>query len=189
MSSGPTVPQRLFIALALPDPVRAAVAALQTPSRNVRWTPLEQLHVTLRFLGDIFPDVKATLMNRLADVRVEPFILPVEGVGAFPQKGPPRVLWAGIGSGHPRLHQLRKQIDDTLLALGLDVELRTFHPHVTVGRCNENAGSAVHAWLRAHRDFAGPVFQVESFDLYASELRPGGAEHRLEMKFPLAVQT
>ena len=189
MSSGSTVSQRLFIAISLPEPVRAAVTTLQTPSRHVRWTPVEQLHVTLRFLGDIEPEVYETLVKRLADVRVEPFVLPIESVGVFPQKGPPHVLWVGVGSGHPRLHQLRKQIDDTLLALGLDVELRAFHPHVTVGRCNEHAGSAVSAWLRTHREFAGPVFLVESFDLYASELRPGGAEHRLVAQFPLTVRT
>ena len=93
MSSGSTVSQRLFIAISLPEPVRAAVTTLQTPSRHVRWTPVEQLHVTLRFLGDIEPEVYETLVKRLADVRVEPFVLPIESVGVFPQKGPPHVLW------------------------------------------------------------------------------------------------
>src|SRR5688572_25474295 len=142
---GSPVTQRLFVALTPPPPVRAAVAALCTPSRNIRWTPVEQLHVTLRFLGDTDSEMREVLLERLGDVRVEPFVLPIEGVGAFPQKGPPRVLWAGVGSGHPRLHQLRKQIDDLLLAAGVDADLRTFHPHITVGRCSENAASAVTA--------------------------------------------
>jgi 2'-5' RNA ligase len=187
VTSGTAVAQRLFIALSPPAPVLAAVATLRTPLRHVRWTPVEQLHVTLRFLGDITPDVKDALVDRLATVRVEPFILPLEGVGAFPQKGAPRVLWVGVGSGHPRLHQLRKLINDTLLAASIELELRTFHPHVTVGRCTEQATAAVNAWVRTHREFAGPLFLVDSFDLYASELRPGGVEHRLLMRFPLAV--
>jgi 2'-5' RNA ligase len=187
MSTDPNAAQRLFIALSPPEPVRVAVAALGTPLRGVRWTPVEQLHVTLRFLGDIAPQVRDSLKERLATIRVEPFILPVEGIGAFPQKGPPRVLWVGVGSGHPRLHQLRQRIDDTLLALGLDVELRAFHPHVTLGRSTENAAAAVNAWVRAHREFAGPVFLVDAFDLYASELYPTGVEHHRVMRFPLLV--
>lgn len=186
MFSGTNRAQRLFIALSPPTPVQAAIAALRTPLRHVRWTPIEQLHVTVRFLGEMTCEATAALTDRLADVRVEPFVLPIEGVGAFPQKGSPRVLWVGVGSGHPRLHQLRKQIDDTLLSAGFEVELRTFHPHVTLGRCTEHATTGVKAWVRSHREFAGPVFMVDSFDLYASELKPGGAEHRLLVRFPLA---
>ena len=187
MSTSANAPQRLFIALSPPESVRVSVAALGTSLRGVRWTPVEQLHVTLRFLGDITPEMRDSLKERLATIRVEPFILPVEGVGAFPQKGPPRVLWVGIGSGHPRLHQLRQRIDDTLLALGLEVELRAFHPHVTVGRSTETAAAAVNAWVRTHRDFAGPFFLVDAFDLYASELHPAGVEHHLVTRFPLVA--
>ena len=70
---------------------------------------------------------------------------------------------------------------------GADADLRTFHPHITVGRCNEKAAPAVKAWVRTHREFAGPVFMVETFDLYASELHPNGAVHRLLVTFPLAA--
>jgi len=154
VSSAPSPTQRLFIALSPPEPVRAVVAALCTPLREVRWTPFEQLHVTLRFLGETPTTQRDVLLERLATVRVEPFPLPVEGIGVFPQKGPPRVLWVGVGSGHPRLHQLRQRIDDALLTTGLEVDLRTFHPHITVGRCSEKASAAVHAWTRTHREFA-----------------------------------
>jgi RNA 2',3'-cyclic 3'-phosphodiesterase len=185
---GSPVSHRLFLALTPPLPVRDAIAALRAPSRNVRWTPTDQLHITLRFLGETSVEATEVLLERLSEVYVEPFVLPIEGVGAFPQKGSPRVLWAGVGSGHPRLHQLRQQIDDLLLSIpGVDADLRTFHPHVTVGRCNDQAGSAVTAWLRTHREFAGPVFLVETFDLYASEHRPGGVEYRLVQSFPLAM--
>jgi len=177
--------ERLFLALTPPAAVRAVVAGLQTPLRNVRWTPTEQLHITLRFLGDVTPELRDILINRLSTIRVEPFPLPVEGTGLFPQRGLPRVLWVGVGSGHPRLHQLRQRIDDALLATDVHVDLHTFHPHFTVGRCTETATSAVNAWARSHRDFAGPLFQVDSFDLYASEPRPTGSEYRLVTRFPL----
>jgi len=177
--------QRMFLAVSPPEPVRALIAGLATPLREVRWTPADQLHVTLRFLGDV-PEEKITpLVERLTSIRVEPFLLPVEGVGVFPNEHAPRVLWIGVGAGHPRLHQLRQRVDDALLASGLDVDLRTFHPHITVARCGDLATHAIKPWLRKYRDFAGPTFRVESFGLFSSVLTPAGAIHEPVSKIPL----
>lgn len=177
--------ERLFLSLPLPEPVRALVAALQERRFDLRWAPVDQLHLTLRFLGDIDADALAELTEHLSHVRVEPFLLPVEGVGVFPTKGPPRVLWVGVGSGHPRLHQLRQRVDDALLAAGLDIDLRTFHPHITLARCRDGDERDATRWLRQHAEFAGPVFQVDAFDLFSSELRSDGAVHHLRQRFPL----
>lgn len=178
--------QRLFIALPLPESLRQLLAGLMTPLHDVRWTQEHQLHLTLRFLGDTDEAALAPLITRLAAIRVQPFFLPLEGVGAFPERSSPRVLWAGVGAGHPRLHQLRQRIDDTLLAVGVDADLRRFHPHVTLARCGEHAAKAAQQWVRSHREFAGPSFSVDAFELHASELRPEGALHRLIERFPLA---
>lgn len=179
--------QRLFIALPLPEPVLTMLAKLVTPLPHVRWTPPEQLHVTLRFLGDVDSSALDSLLARLSTVRVEPFLLPIEGVGAFPPKAPPRILWAGTGSGHPRLHQLRKQVDDTVLATGIDFDVRAFHPHVTLARCAEEAAGSATRWLRQHQGFEGPPFKVDAFDLIASELHPTGARHERVERFPIAA--
>jgi RNA 2',3'-cyclic 3'-phosphodiesterase len=120
--------ERLFIALTLPDAVRDVLAALAHPLPGVSWTRPEQLHVTLRFLGDVPESKIEPMIARLVTVEVVPFILPVEGVGTFPPNRPPRVLWIGVGSGHPRLFQLRQRLDDALLASGLQLDVRTFHP-------------------------------------------------------------
>jgi RNA 2',3'-cyclic 3'-phosphodiesterase len=180
--------ERMFIALTLPDAVRGALAALARPLPGVNWTRPEQLHVTLRFLGDVPGDQIEPMIARLAAVQVEPFVLPVEGVGTFPPNRPPRVLWIGVGSGHPRLFQLRQRVDDAVLASGVPLDVRTFHPHVTLARCTENAAAAIRHWLHAQRDSAAPPFRVESFDLYASELRPAGAVHTLRRRFALSPQ-
>jgi len=179
--------ERLFTAIALPDPVRAVLAALARPLPGVAWTAADQLHLTLRFLGDVPTTQLDTLTARLAGIRIEPFVLPIEGLGAFPPKSPPRVLWAGIGTGHPRLHQLRQRLDDALLAEGVDFDVHTFQPHVTLARCTEHATAAAGHWLHTHRDFVAPPFRVESFGLYASELRPEGAVHTLQREFPLTT--
>lgn len=179
--------QRLFIALPLPATLRGLLTGLMTPLHDVRWTQEEQLHLTLRFLGDTDETLIDALITRLAAIRVQPFFLPLEGVGAFPERTAPRVLWAGVGTGHTRLHQLRQRIDDTLLSVGIDADLRRFHPHVTLARCAEHAGNAAQQWIRSHRGFAGPSFNVDAFELYASELRPEGAVHHLLERFPLAT--
>ena len=179
--------KRLFIALALPGPVRAALVALAQPLPGVAWTRPEQLHLTLRFLGDVPEEKIENVGAQLAAVHVEPFLLPVEGVGVFPPKAPPRIVWIGVGHGHPRLHQLRQRMDDALLAAGLaELDVRMFHPHVTLARCTEHAAAPVGHWLHTHREFAAPPFRVEAFELCASELRPGGAVHSLVQRFPLA---
>jgi len=177
--------ERLFIALALPEPVRAALAAVAKPLPGVAWTRPAQLHLTLRFLGDVPTEQIEPIAERLATVHVEPFLLPVGGLGSFPQKRPTRVVWAGIGAGHPRLHQLRQRIDDALLAAGLDLDVRIFQPHVTLARCPETAAANVSRWLRTHEEFEAPPFRVEAFDLCASELRPEGAVRTLKQRFPL----
>jgi 2'-5' RNA ligase len=178
--------ERLFIALALPDAVRKSLAALAEPLPGVTWTRPDQLHVTLRFLGDVPDEQMESVIQRLTAVQVSPFILPIEGIGTFPPNRPPRVVWIGVGSGHPRLFQLRQRVDDALLAAGLQIDVRTFHAHVTLARATENASPALTHWLHTRRDEAAPPFRVEAFDLYSSELRPSGAVHTLKRRFPLA---
>ena len=177
--------ERLFVALTLPPPVRDSLIALAEPLPGVTWTPADQLHVTLRFLGDVSAEISGSMIARLSAVQVAPFILPLEGIGTFPPNRPPRVLWIGVGSGHPRLFQLRQRLDDALLAAGLQLDVRTFHPHITLARCTENAAPAVSHWMHVHRDVTPPPFRVDAFDVYASELRPTGAVHTLKRRFPL----
>jgi RNA 2',3'-cyclic 3'-phosphodiesterase len=178
--------ERLFIALTLPPAVRESLASLAQPLPGVSWTRTDQLHVTLRFLGDVPVEQIDPMVARLATVRVAPFVLPVEGIGTFPPNRPPRVVWIGVGSGHPRLFQLRQRVDDALLASGLQLDVRTFHPHVTLARVTENASAALTHWIHAQRDATAPPFRVEAFELYASELRPSGAVHTIKQRFPLA---
>ena len=182
----PPPPNRLFVAIALPDSIRADLARHARPLDGVRWTPPEQLHLTLRFLGDLDGPAEDRVRERLRGIRVEPFILPLEGLGTFPPSPPARVLWLGVGRGHPRLFQLRQRLDDALIAAGLTLDLRSFHPHVTLARLTELADPALAAWAKSSRQLAAPPFRVAAIDLYASTLRPEGAVHTLQERFPLA---
>ncbi len=175
----------MFIALPLPPAVRDTVAALSQALAGLAWTRPEQLHLTLRFLGEVTDTRLEPMVERLRTVHVEPFVLPIEGVGTFPPKRPPRVVFVGVGSGHPRLFQVRQRLDDAVLASGLPLDVRSFHPHITLARCGEKLSPAVLRWLHTHREFAAPPFRVETFDLYSSELRPTGAVHTLLEQFEL----
>ena len=147
--------------------------------------PPDQFHLTLRFLGDTEPDDQTAITRRLEKIRVEPFILPLEEVRVFPSRGLPRTIWAGVGHGHPRLFQLRQLVDDTLLAAASTVDLRTFAAHITLGRCARAKPGPIAAFLRKHREFQGPPFRVNRFNLYSSQLTPTGAIHTVEASIPL----
>jgi 2'-5' RNA ligase len=179
---------RLFIAIDAPDPICAALGELPQPMRGLAWTPPHQYHLTLRFLGEVAVEKREVIERALDTVRVESFILPVEGVGSFPPNRPPRVLWMGVGQGHPRLFQLRQRVDDALLGSGLtDLDVRTFHPHFTLGRCGPGVVTAdVGRWLREHREFEAPPFRADAFTLYRSELHPSGAVHTPLLRVPLS---
>ena len=183
--NSPTV-KRLFIALPLPDWLRDELQGLAEPLQGVTWTRTPQLHLTLRFIGDTPADRILRIEESQAANRVESFLLPIEGVGVFPPKGPPKVVWVGVGSGHPHLFQLRQRLDDAVLAAGVDLDVRHFQPHVTLARCSEGSAAAVSAWLRRHGGFSTAPFRVHAFDLCSSRLSPQGAEHALRRRHPLA---
>jgi 2'-5' RNA ligase len=176
---------RLFVALNPSDPVRAAIAALHDEIPRMQWTPAAQIHLTLRFIGEQPPEAHEKIADALATVRVKSFLLGVEGVGGFPERGDWHVLWAGVGSGHPLLHQLRQQVDNALLAAGIQFELRPFVPHLTIARCREAPAPMITQWAKRHRDFVGPIWPVSSFSLMASEPRVDGRFHIPLNEYPL----
>lgn len=178
---------RLFIAISLPDARKAELVSLSRPLRSFGWTPSDRLHLTLRFLGEVPESETARLERELEGVRVLSFLLHTEGLGVFPAHPPFQVLWAGLGRAHPRLFQLRQQIDDRLLRTGVATDLRRFHPHVTLARLGRAASEgAVRQFLKDEASFEGAPFEVEGFGLFESTLLPKGALHSLRRSYPLA---
>jgi 2'-5' RNA ligase len=181
---------RLFVALVPPATVRTELAELAAPLPGMRWTPPDNLHLTLRFIGDTPPEKQAALEEALARVRVEPFILPVGLLGLFPTRGAPKVLWAGVGHGHTRLYQLRQQVDEALLSVDTALDVHRFHPHFTLGRLDGNhEPKALAKFLKRHVGFEAPPFRVGEFQLIASELTPGSPPaYRVVRSFKLTKQ-
>ncbi|MBA3849496.1 MAG: RNA 2',3'-cyclic phosphodiesterase [Opitutus sp.] len=162
--------QRLFVALALPAVVRSELAGVMEGVEGIRWSPPGSLHLTLRFIGDCGAAKREALAGALGRVRVEPFILPVEGLGVFPSRGPAKVVWAGLGGAHRRLFQLRKQVDEALLSVDLTLDVRHCQPHITLGRLGEgHEPKELAKYLARHAEFEAPPFRADEFHLMSSE--------------------
>jgi 2'-5' RNA ligase len=180
---------RLFVALVPPPVVRAELAGASLTLDGARRVPAENIHLTLRFIGACDPDRRDALAAALAAVRVEPFVLPVGGLGVFPSRGPARVLWAGVGHAHTRLFQLRKQVDEALLGVDLTLDVHHFQPHFTLARLEPGyEGRALARFLEKNAAFEAPPFRVDAFHLLASEARGDSPpEYRLVRSFPLSA--
>ncbi len=179
--------KRLFIALELPESCREALVNLAAPIRGVRWLAADQLHLTIAFLGDVSGEEDEWLREKLAEVRVPPFILPVEGVGAFGGSYP-SVIWAGVGTGHPHLFGLHKRVHDALFAAHLDPKLRSFHPHVTLARLKDVSASTLSPFLKKHESDEFALVEINSFALISSKPGPEGSAYTVEARYDLKAR-
>ncbi|GFO62323.1 RNA 2',3'-cyclic phosphodiesterase [Geomonas paludis] len=170
---------RLFIAIELPDDIKATLSSLGAEVPGPRWVPPDQIHLTLRFLGDVLPQTGAVLKQKLSAVSFTSFPLTLRGVGHFPPHGHPRVLWVGLDESRPLL-TLQQQIESAVTGAGIPPEQRGFSPHITLARIKENASAEVARFEATHRTLSFPPFNVEEFILFSSVLTPKGAIHRKE---------
>jgi len=175
---------RLFVAVDLPAETRARLAVLAGGVPGARWVPPEQLHITLRFIGEVDNGVFADVIDALADVHMPPFPVAVAGLGHFPPRGAPKVLWAGVADGAP-LIRLHDKIERRLQALGLAPDGRKFTPHLTLARLKGAPLGRVRDFLAHNGGLAGAPFEVREFHLYSSRLGHEGAAHRIEASYPL----
>lgn len=173
--------KRLFVSIEVPESIKSALAALDPHLRGVRWLEPAQMHLTLAFLGSVATDTQQTLSEKLQAISWKPFFLPLLGLGTFPSKGWPKIIWIGVGTGHPHLFQLHKRVQEAILATGLEPDLRSFHPHVTLARCREVSPQTIRPFLKSHADFDAGMVHVESFCLNSSQLTPAGSVYTTEL--------
>ena len=173
--------KRLFVAIDLPGSTRQLFADLDPHIRGVRWTAPDQMHLTLGFFGDVSEDVEISLRERLAVIEFGTFFLPVIGVGAFSSKGAPKIIWMGIGKAHPHLFQIHKRVQEAALAVGIEPELRPWHPHITIARCRDVSAQGLRKFLQTNAEFDAGMVRVDAFYLYSSRLTPAGPIHPREV--------
>lgn len=175
---------RLFVAIDLPGPVKDQLERLCHGVPHARWTRDRQFHLTLRFLGEVEGPVAASVREALRGVRLERFELAVQGVGHFPPRGAPRVLWAGVAHG-PGLLEAHRQVERLVRRSGLPPEERKFAPHVTLARLDRAPLARVLEWLRGHALLRSDPFTVDSLRLYRSVPGREGSQHVVEESYPL----
>src|SRR5436309_12337890 len=176
--------KRLFVAIDLPESTRQRLASLDPQIRGVRWIDPAQMHLTLGFFGDVPDNIGLALHERLSAIEFGAFFLPVVGVGTFPAKGPPKIIWIGVGKAHPHLFQIHKRVQEAALAAGIEPELRPWHPHITLGRCHDVPSGAVKTFLRQNADVDAGIARVDAFYLYSSKLTSAGPIHTRELTIP-----
>lgn len=175
---------RLFVALDLPGEIRDRLVMLQAGVPGARWVKPENLHVTLRFIGEVEDPVAQDLDAALVRVAAPEFALQLDGVGHFGSERKPQVLWAGVARSEP-LQFLRDKVDRAVVAAGLSPDERKFRPHVTLGKLKEAPAERVARWLSGNALFlAGPI-AMHGFGLYRSHLYSEGAIYEELVHYPL----
>ncbi len=174
---------RLFVALEIPAKVRASLTALQGGVPGARWASHEQLHLTLRFIGEVDENVAHDIDDALSGIRAPAFTLDLAGVGEFGGKMP-RALWAGVKSNEALTH-LQRKVETSLQRLGLAPENRKFTPHVTLARLKGSPRDKVGAFLAHNGLFASGPFSVRHFALFSSHLSHNGSIYHPERTYPL----
>jgi 2'-5' RNA ligase len=178
------MPKRLFVAIDLPEATRRLLADLDPHIRGVRWIDPVQMHLTLAFFGDVADEIDVALREKLSAIEFGTFFLPVVGVGTFPAKGVPKIIWIGVGKAHPHLFQIYKRVHEAALAAGLEPELRPWHPHITIARCRDVALQSLRKFLQSNEDLDAGMIRVDAFHLYSSKLTPAGPIHTCELSVP-----
>ena len=189
---------RIFIAIKMPDAVIGKITEVsryfqsQTPADALKWVETENLHLTLRFLGEISEETLKKVQSILPQaVMGQPsFTLSVEGLGMYPSPGQPRVVWLGIRGSQP-MTTLHTQLEAVLAKAGIEKEDRPFHPHLTLARVRQRTDRAtahqIGETLTQFKVGSLGAFQVDEIHLIESQLTPQGPVYTARAIAPLSA--
>lgn len=174
---------RLFTAIALPEHVREALSALEVPLPGAHWTHEDNLHITLRFAGDIDNRIADEFASELETIDLDSFMLRFSGAGAFGGNDP-RILYMGVQPCEA-LDRLARAHERAARNAGLPAVSRTFKPHVTLARMRHARADAVARFLQRNGVFKCPPIAVTRFYLMSSRPKTGGGPYVEEAVYPL----
>lgn len=185
---------RVFCAIELPslviekisehiDRLRAAA-----PDSPASWSRPENVHLTLKFIGEIAQNRVADLSEAAAAAVAgfSPFEIAIRNTGSFPKRGTPRVFWIGIDDYSGRLAQLQAKLEDECLRLGFEKEARTFNPHLTIARGRKPQGARALAAAHKEMGFASTEVRVKELTVIRSELSSAGSNYTVISRHLLA---
>ncbi len=176
---------RVFIAISLSEAISKKIEVIQDKLKktkaDVRWVKPANIHLTLKFLGNISPEQIFGLKEELEKVaqKFQPFPIFIEEMGSFPSIDSPRVIWVGITRGKEILNKMNKAIEDDLAKIGFPREERAFHPHLTLGRCRSSKHrSQLAKQIKAESASLGAL-AVDKISIYRSLLTSEGPVYSL----------
>lgn len=177
---------RLFVGIPLPADVRERLGGLCAGLARARWVATENMHVTLRFIGDVDRAGGDDVHAALASLEAPAFALRLAGIGCFESRRRVRTIWAGIEKS-PSLNHLAEKVESAIVRAGFEPEGRKFKGHVTLARLRNVPLAGIGDYLESNSTFAADPFSVESFALFRSHLGKDGPVYELLADYPLAV--
>ena len=175
---------RLFVAIRPPEHIRDLLVDAMDEGPDFRWQDDEQLHITLRFVGEVDRPFAEDLASGLSRICIQPFSIRVKGVGRFEQRSS-GALWAGVEPKEP-LAALAAKVERVCQQAGLEPERRAFHPHITLARWKGCRSREIADFLDRTRGLASEPFEVDSFILFESRLSRHGAHYHEVASYSLA---
>jgi len=179
---------RLFVAIELPADLKQRIEPICSGVEGARWVGEDNMHLTLRFIGEVGEENLDDIVGALAQVNGTRFPLEVTGAGHFESRRRVRTLWLGVAK-QPALFALQERIESALVHAGLPPEGRKFSAHLTLARLKGTRPARVRDWLAANSLFRTAPFTVEDFVLFSSLLGQGGAIYQPVQTFPLGRGT
>ena len=175
---------RLFAAIAVPDDIGAPLLRRQHGLPGARWRPLEALHITLRFFGDVQERAAEDLDLELERITSAPFGLTLDSVGAFGEGPDIHAIWAGVAESAP-LRGLAGRCETAARRARMAPDSRAYRPHVTMAYLRRPDPTDVATWIQANSLLKSPPFAVDRFGLYSTHQTGEGTRYRLEREHRL----
>ena len=175
---------RLFVAVELPERLRRRLAMLCRGVKGARWSDESNMHLTLRFIGEVGEERVEDIVDALDRIAAPRLVLSLASAGHFETRGKVRTLWIGVDP-NPALVALQGRIEAALQRAGLEPEGRKFAPHLTMARLDRAAPDIVRNWLHENSLFRAEPVAVDRFVLFESLLGAGHAVYRPVADFPL----
>ncbi len=175
---------RLFVAIDLPERIRDDLSSLYCAIPGARWMEDDQIHLTLRFIGEVEPAIENKIISALGTISIPPFTINLKNVGVFPPRKEPRVLWIGIQENNTLL-RLQNQIERSLVNIHLEPDTRKFHAHITIARLNNAHKDRLAEFISTNNLFCTEPFEVSEYILYRSYLGKDRSHYVKEATFRL----
>lgn len=175
---------RLFVAIRPPRAIRERLFGAMGGVHGARWQGDDQLHLTLRFIGEVDRHLADDIHAALGAIHHPAFAVALAGVGSFERRGRADSLWAGVAP-HDALRALHKKIDQALVRIGVEPDRRAYLAHITLARLPRTGVGPIDGFIASAGGLSSPPFAVDGFCLLESVLAPDGADYSLVERYHL----